>query len=87
MSGGSLASALEILRMFQGRETEGWDLHAFFELTAGDDQEQRAGVLDVVDRLVALGCLDSRGSDFYTLTDKGRAAAESGRIEGFEQAE
>ena len=87
MDGGSLASALKILRMYRETGTEGWDLHAFFELTAGDDQQRRTEVLDIVDRLVELGCLESRGSDFYTLTETGRAAAQSGRIEGFDRAE
>lgn len=81
MAEGRKEMALEILRLFRGSEVEGWDLHAFFELAAGDDPERRAAVLDVVDRLTAEGYLASRGSDFYTLTGKGRRAAEQGRID------
>jgi hypothetical protein len=72
--------ALEILRLFQGSETEGWDLHAFFELAAGDDPARRATVLDIVDWLASEGYLQSQGSDFYTLTAKGRRAAQQGRV-------
>ncbi len=82
MADGAEEMALEILRLFRGSETEGWDLHAFFELAAGDAPERRAAVLDLVDRLTAEGYLESRGSDFYTLTAKGRRAAQQGRIQG-----
>jgi len=74
------AMALEILRVYGEADSEGWDLHAFFELIAGDDQERRQAVLDVVDRLAQAGYLESRGSDFYTLTQQGREAAVCGRI-------
>jgi hypothetical protein len=67
--------ALDVLRLF-GSETEGWDLHAFFELLAGDDQERRVAVLEVVDKLAESGFLESKGSDFYTLTEKGKRARE-----------
>lgn len=73
--------ALQILRLYRGSESEGWDLHAFFELTAGDDPVRRTAVLDVVDRLTLEGYLESRGSDFYTLTAKGKRAAQEGRIQ------
>jgi hypothetical protein len=69
---------LRILRLFTDPHREGWDLHAFFEL-AGDAHD-RAAVLETVDGLVADGHLESRGSDFYTLTDKGREAAQRGSL-------
>jgi hypothetical protein len=67
--------ALELLRLFGETETEGWDLHAFFEMVAGNDPARREAVLDTVDRLVNGGYLESRGADFYTLTEKGLRAA------------
>ncbi len=33
----ALDMAIEILRLFRETDTEGWDLHSFFELIAGDD--------------------------------------------------
>lgn len=73
--------ALRILRLFGERDAEGWDLHAFFELVAGDDQAMRIEVFDVVDRLVRRGYLESRGSDFYTITQEGERAGRSGRVD------
>ena len=72
--------ALEILRLFRGDASEAWDLHGFFELVAGDDQDRRASVLDVVEMLVAEGCLESRGSDFFTITRKGQEAVRRGEL-------
>lgn len=72
--------ALEILRLFDRPHTDGWDLHVFFEFVAGDHPSRREAVLDVVDRLVQGGYLESRGSDFYTLTDRGMEAARRGEI-------
>jgi len=69
---------LQILRLYGDSGREGWDLHAFFEL-AGDTRD-RAKVLDIVDSLVSRGYLESRGSDFYTLTSKGRQAAQRGSL-------
>ena len=69
--------ALRILRLFGEADAEGWDLHAFFELVAGDDQAGRIEVFDVVDRLVEAGYLESRGSDFYTITKEGARAART----------
>jgi hypothetical protein len=71
---------LRILRLFRESETEAWDLHSFFELVAGDDPARRERVLEVVDTLVRDGYLHSRGSDFYTLTQRG---AETARRGGF----
>jgi len=75
--------ALEILRLFGETGTEGWDLHGFFELVAGDNPERRVEVFDTVEKLVSAGFLESRGSDFYTITETGEEAAASGRIDGW----
>jgi len=73
--------ALDILRLFDETDTEGWDLHAFFEFVAGDDPAKREAVFDIVERLAEGGYLESRGSDFYTLTADGRRAATQGRLD------
>jgi len=52
---------------------ESLDLHTLFE-AGGNDPASRQRVLDVVTRLADTGYLESRGSDFYLLTDKGRMA-------------
>jgi hypothetical protein len=75
--------ALELLRLFREPDSEAWDLHAFFEFTGGDEPGRREAVLDVVEALVREGYLDSRGSDFYTLTGKGFEAARRGEIEAW----
>jgi len=49
------------------------DLHTLFE-AGGNDPQSRERVLDVITRLVDTGHLEPRGSDFYSLTDKGRSA-------------
>jgi hypothetical protein len=72
--------AVEILRLFREPETEAWDLHALFEFTSSDDPRQREAVLDTVERLSKAGYLESRGSDFYTLTQKGLDAAQRGSL-------
>jgi hypothetical protein len=73
--------AVKIVRLFRDANVEAWDLHAFFELSAGDDGSRHEAVLDTVDRLVASGYLESRGSDFFTLTEKGREAALTGILQ------
>jgi predicted transcriptional regulator len=73
--------ALDILRLFDETNTQGWDLHAFFEFVAGDDQAKRVAVFDTVDSLVQGGYLENRGSDFYTLTEKGMRAAAQGHVD------
>lgn len=62
-----------ILGMFIEMGSESLDLHTLFE-AGGNDPEARKRVLDTVMRLVDTGHLESRGSDFYSLTDKGRRA-------------
>jgi hypothetical protein len=75
--------AREVLGQYRETDTEGWDLHSFFELIAGDDQAQREAVFDVVERLAEEGYLESRGGDFYTLTGKGLQAARHGDLDGW----
>ncbi len=75
--------ALKVLDLFDETGAKGWAWQAFLELVAGDDPVRRALVLDVVDRLVRRGHLDSRGSDFFTLTEAGRKAARCGVLDGW----
>jgi hypothetical protein len=60
--------------MFIEMGSESLDLHTLFE-AGGNDPESRKRVLDVVMGLIDSGHLESRGSDFYLLTSKGRSAA------------
>ena len=62
-----------LLKLFIEMGSESLDLHTLFE-AGGNDPESRKRVLDVVAGLVDSGFLESRGSDFYLLTDKGRKA-------------
>ena len=66
--------ARRVLKMFIEMGNESLDLHTLFE-AGGNDPESRKRVLDVVMRLIDTGHLESRGSDFYLLTRKGRSAA------------
>jgi hypothetical protein len=63
-----------VLGSFQlwGRDT--LDLHTLFE-AGGNDPDARTQVFYAVERLVELGFLEEKGNDFYSLTEKGRAAA------------
>ena len=65
--------ARRVLRLFVEMGAESLDLHTLFE-AGGNDPIRRQRVLDVVNQLVDTGCLESRGSDFFVLTDKGRRA-------------
>jgi hypothetical protein len=65
--------ARRVSKIFGEMGSESLDLHTLFE-AGGNDPQSRERVLDVITRLVDAGHLESRGSDFYTLTDKGRAA-------------
>jgi hypothetical protein len=65
-----------LLKLFIEMGSESLDLHTLFE-AGGNDPESRKRVLDVVTGLVDTGLLESRGSDFYSLTDKGRKAVRS----------
>jgi len=66
--------ARRVLRQFIEMGRESLDLHALFE-AGGNDPASRQQVLDVVTSLVDSGHVESRGSDFYSITDKGRIAA------------
>ena len=63
-----------VLKIFIEMDSDSLDLHTLFE-AGGNDPESRKRVFDVVMRLVDTGHLESRGSDFYSLTSKGRRAA------------
>ena len=52
------------------------DLHELFE-AGGNDPEARTAVFDIVEKLVRDGVLQEEGNDFYSLTEKGRAIAQS----------
>lgn len=52
------------------------DLHELFE-AGGNDPEARTAVFDIVERFVTEGLLTEEGNDFYSLTEKGKAAATS----------
>jgi hypothetical protein len=60
-----------VLRLFIEMGAESLDLHTLFE-AGGNDPASRERVLDIVTGLVDSGYLESRGGDFYLLTDKGR---------------
>ena len=62
-----------VLQMFIEMGKESLDLHTLFE-AGGNDPASRKRVLDIVMRLVDTSYLESRGSDFYVITDKGRKA-------------
>jgi DNA-binding PadR family transcriptional regulator len=65
-----------VLRMFGLLGKDALDLHELFE-AGGNDPASRTAVFDAVERLVREGFLAERGNDFYALTEKGRAAAET----------
>ena len=65
--------SLRILKVFTEMGSELLDLHTLFE-AGGNDPQSRERVLDVITRLVDTGHLEPRGSDSYSLTDKGRTA-------------
>lgn len=65
-----------VLRSFELWKRDKLDLHTLFE--AGEnDPEARTAVFDSVERLVQVGLLNEEGNDFYSLTEKGRAAVKS----------
>lgn len=63
-----------VLASFDVWNKDALDLHTLFE-AGGNDPEARTRVFDIVERLVKEGLLEELGNDFYSLTDKGRAAA------------
>ena len=62
-----------VLNLFTQMNTDTLDLHTLFE-AGGNDPQAREQVIDLVARLVGEGLLEERGSDFYAITIKGRAA-------------
>ncbi|MEK6325275.1 MAG: hypothetical protein AABN33_26850 [Acidobacteriota bacterium] len=62
-----------VLNLFAQMNSDTLDLHTLFE-AGGNDPEAREQVIDLVARLVREGLLEERGSDFYAITTKGRAA-------------
>ena len=58
---------------YWGREK--LDLHELFE-AGGNDPDARTAVFDIVERLVREGLLAEEGNDFYSLTEKGKAATK-----------
>ena len=65
--------SLRVLRLFEEMGKNRLDLHALFE-AAGNEPAERQGVLDTIDELTRAGMLDACGSDFYTLTERGKRA-------------
>jgi hypothetical protein len=65
-----------VLNLFTQMKNDTLDLHTLFE-AGGNDPEARAQVIDLVARLVREGLLEERGSDFYAITTKGRAAVDN----------
>ncbi len=64
-----------LLKLFAQMKSDTLDLHTLFE-AGGNDPEAREQVIDLVARLVSEGLLDERGSDYYAITSKGRAALD-----------
>lgn len=65
--------SLRVLRLFGEMGEDRLDLHVLFE-AAGNQPEERLGVLDAIDELVHAGMLDACSGDFYALTEKGKRA-------------
>lgn len=63
--------SLRVLQIFGELGKNRLDLHALFE-AAGNEPAEREGVLDAIDELTRAGMLDACGSDFYTLTERGK---------------
>lgn len=67
-----------VLGSFELWKKEKLDLHTLFEV-GENDPDARTAVFDAVERLVTEGLLQEEGNDFYSLTEKGREAADRGR--------
>jgi hypothetical protein len=63
--------SLQVLNMFREMGEDRLDLHVLFE-TAGNIPAEREKVLGAIDELVREGLVEATGSDYYTLTAKGR---------------
>lgn len=64
-----------VLESFELWKKEKLDLHTLFEV-GENDPEARTAVFDAVERLVEEGLLQEEGNDFYSLTAKGKEAAQ-----------
>jgi hypothetical protein len=69
-----------VLRSFAVWQKDTLDLHELFE-AGGNDPEARTAVFDIVERMVAEGLLIEQGNDFYSLSDKGKVAAETAQAD------
>ncbi len=67
-----------VLGSFEHWGKETLDLHTLFE-GGGNDPEARTEIFYAVERLVGEGLLLEEGNDFYSLTDKGRKAAQQSK--------
>ena len=65
-----------VLEVFRELNRDTLDLHTLFE-AGGNDPRAREQVFDIVHQLVSEGLLEERGSDFYSLTTKGKAAVNN----------
>lgn len=69
-------TAQRVLQLFVEMKADTLDLHTLLE-AGGNDPAARERVIDTVSQLVRQGLLDEHGSDFYSLTPKGRSAIET----------
>lgn len=67
--------ARRVLDIFAQMKNDTLDLHTLLE-AGGNDPAAREQVVELIARLSQQGFLEERGSDFYTLTDKGRDALQ-----------
>jgi DNA-binding IclR family transcriptional regulator len=67
--------SLQVLNMFREMGEDRLDLHVLFE-TAGNIPAEREKVLGAIDELVREGLVEETGSDYYTLTPKGKASLD-----------
>ncbi len=65
-----------VLKSFEHWNKDKLDLHTLFE--AGEnDPDARTAVFDAVEGFVKDGLMQEEGNDFYSLTEKGKAAAQN----------
>jgi hypothetical protein len=65
--------SVSVLNVFREMRADLLDLHVLLE-SAGNAPEAREQVLDAVEELQKEGLLESKGSDFYALTAKGKSS-------------
>ena len=63
--------AHRVLAVFKDMGSDRLDLHALFE-AGGNEPHERIQVLDTIQVLIRSGILESTGSDFYSITEKGK---------------